>query len=880
MKKLLTILISILFNTLNFASHIKAGEILVRKDPSSSLKYTFDFILYYDLDNVSGPNGIPIDNITVSMGDGSPKKSINLSNQQTFNSQGILKATYTTTYTFSGAATYIVSFAEKFRIDDVLNMSNSAGTELYIESKIIINPFSGANISPILTYPPLDIANNGKIYVHNPGAYDPNGDSLHFELIPPKQSTNSDVNNYSSPANPSFGGVNTNGGPATLTINPKTGEIRWNTPGKTGYYNIAIRISEYRRGVLLGYIIRDMQIEVIKSPNDPPKIISKDSVCLEANYLSEINFTAKDTNLADRIIIDGLGSAFQGTNQPQFINLNNSVSNPYSGKLQWTPSCSLVQEQPYQIIIKATDEVAPSIQLSDVKTILAKVRGPRPIWNKIIKLPNNEVRLSWKNYSNNCSKNGIKLRIYRAECDSTLLFDPCKINKSISSNYKLIKELDYTDTAFIDNDNGNGLKNSVNYFYTIIAFFPESAKGVSYPSNIQKVSFNNFSILINSVNVVNQNTINLEWEYPDLTNTNPNYGLWIEQSTDSINFKTIYHEKDVSNLSLKSYTVNNLDLSKNTYYYRITYYANNDSTIKYSSAIGSSLNLKYTPLNSSVKLYWTGAIPFNILKIKLLNIKSNTIVDSTTTQKFFIINNLKACDTSEYAIITEQSYCTSSNGLVSTQSSYKLKVTPLVDSNIKFNITIKNNYCDISPCTLEIPLPVSDTIVWADLSKVICSKVVGYNIYFKSILENEFIKIGTTTDTFFINYNTITRVGCYIVKLVTLDNFNNATEFATSNELCINNDCYCFSLPNIITPNNDGLNDFLIPLKFPRFVKNLNFKIYNRWGTKIFETQNQAIKWDASNVESGVYFYEVNIEKYSLDGQNRDFQKGYVTVSK
>lgn len=67
-------------------------------------------------------------------------------------------------------------------------------------------------------------------------------------------------------------------------------------------------------------------------------------------------------------------------------------------------------------------------------------------------------------------------------------------------------------------------------------------------------------------------------------------------------------------------------------------------------------------------------------------------------------------------------------------------------------------------------------------------------------------------------------------------------------------------IPNIFTPNNDGLNDvFYIQAEY---VSNYNLDIYNRWGIKLKELSPQDSIWDGtyntSPVNDGVYFYTIN----------------------
>ena len=64
-------------------------------------------------------------------------------------------------------------------------------------------------------------------------------------------------------------------------------------------------------------------------------------------------------------------------------------------------------------------------------------------------------------------------------------------------------------------------------------------------------------------------------------------------------------------------------------------------------------------------------------------------------------------------------------------------------------------------------------------------------------------------------------------------------------------------VPTGFTPNNDGENDVL----FVRgvFIEELTFVIYDRWGDKVFETNNQEVGWDGTKngeaLPSGVFGY-------------------------
>lgn len=78
-------------------------------------------------------------------------------------------------------------------------------------------------------------------------------------------------------------------------------------------------------------------------------------------------------------------------------------------------------------------------------------------------------------------------------------------------------------------------------------------------------------------------------------------------------------------------------------------------------------------------------------------------------------------------------------------------------------------------------------------------------------------------------------------------------------------------LPNVFTPNGDGINDlFKIDMQYEIV------KIYNRWGNILFETTDRNLFWDGkntlgNNTSEGVYFYHIKMS----DGH---IKTGYVQL--
>jgi gliding motility-associated-like protein len=62
------------------------------------------------------------------------------------------------------------------------------------------------------------------------------------------------------------------------------------------------------------------------------------------------------------------------------------------------------------------------------------------------------------------------------------------------------------------------------------------------------------------------------------------------------------------------------------------------------------------------------------------------------------------------------------------------------------------------------------------------------------------------------------------------------------------------TVPNVITPNGDGINDVFEPQLEGEFFS-MEMEIFDRWGKRVYRQESkEALKWDASGVSDGVYF--------------------------
>lgn len=88
---------------------------------------------------------------------------------------------------------------------------------------------------------------------------------------------------------------------------------------------------------------------------------------------------------------------------------------------------------------------------------------------------------------------------------------------------------------------------------------------------------------------------------------------------------------------------------------------------------------------------------------------------------------------------------------------------------------------------------------------------------------------------------------------------------STTGEILVHKDCY-IDIPNVFTPNNDGVNDYFFPRQLlSSSVTRFRMQVFNRWGQVVFETdRTDGRGWDGgfngSPQPEGVYIYKLSVE--------------------
>ncbi|SES82865.1 DUF7948 domain-containing protein [Hymenobacter actinosclerus] len=107
-----------------------------------------------------------------------------------------------------------------------------------------------------------------------------------------------------------------------------------------------------------------------------------------------------------------------------------------------------------------------------------------------------------------------------------------------------------------------------------------------------------------------------------------------------------------------------------------------------------------------------------------------------------------------------------------------------------------------------------------------------------------------------------TQPGRYTVRLVA--RYANCTVETSFAPVIVNRTF----VPNIITPNRDKENQTFMPYFSCRTTQ---LSLYNRWGSKVYETADYHDDWQATGLPDGVYYYQLK----DADGRTA---KGWLTV--
>lgn len=351
-------------NTEAYASHAQGGDLTYTCLGGN--QYRLRLAFYRDCSGTNAPASVNIDissatcnqNLSVTLlpinGTGQDVTPICPSMTTVCNggnNPGVQEWIYEGNVTLPQACTdWVFSFTLCCRNAAINTILNPGGENIYIETHLN-SVAAPCNNSPTFSNIPVPFICSGQSYCFNHGAVDPDGDSLSYSLVTPATGPTTTVT-YISPYSASQPLLSS---PA-VSFNNITGDICMN-PTQIIVTVMAVRVEEWRNGIMIGSVVRDIQLHTISCTNNLPTITGINggnnfsaSVCAGNTLSFYVNSTDPDAGQNLMLTWNGAiaGATFTTSGGPL-----------PSGTFTWTPTAANISNTPYCFTITVTDDACP-----------------------------------------------------------------------------------------------------------------------------------------------------------------------------------------------------------------------------------------------------------------------------------------------------------------------------------------------------------------------------------------------------------------------------------------------------------------------------------------------------------------------------------------
>ncbi|MBK6840589.1 MAG: T9SS type A sorting domain-containing protein [Bacteroidetes bacterium] len=352
----------------SFASHAMGGEI--RYECNGGNQYTIYLQLFRDCSGINLADSQTIV-ITNSCGFSSPASMIvNLvGNPHPYSSIcdpgpntcfggsffGFARYDFSGTVTLPGACSdWTFSNTVVNRNASITTTAGGANDSMYIYS-MFNNLNSICDTAPLFYSSAASLFYTGMQSCYDHGVYDPEGDSLSFQLTTPRTGPSiADTVHYLS----GYSYTSPISSSSTVTFDSSSGRLCFNgTQVENSIF--AVIVSEYRNGVLIGQVERDIQLRLIQDPivNVAPTLSGIDGSAIfniAACPVVPVDFfvASYDSNATEDLFIywdQSIPSATWTYDQLAITNIDTAY-------FSWTPSLSDVSTTPHCFTISSHDD--------------------------------------------------------------------------------------------------------------------------------------------------------------------------------------------------------------------------------------------------------------------------------------------------------------------------------------------------------------------------------------------------------------------------------------------------------------------------------------------------------------------------------------------
>jgi gliding motility-associated-like protein len=842
------------------ATHNRAGEIIVCHQGG----FTYEATIITHCKR-SAPADRP--QLTINWGDGT-SSVLTRQNPQDTPLQDLRRNIYIGTHTYAGPGEFILSFEDPNRNANVENIPNSVDVPFAVMTKLVISPLGGNNCSPRFLNSPIQDACYCRPWIHNPAAYDPDGDSLSYEAVPCLGGGLQPILGYRYPNE--VAGCNGN----LYSIDPINGTIRWLNPGLQGEYNIAFRVYEWRRinGVVvnMGFVMRDMQVTVRTCSNRPPVIAALRDTCVTAGTFLAFQVQASDPDNGQALSLTALGQPLILANSPATF-LSPSPAQSVTGVFTWSTNCSHVRLQSYQMVFDAVDNDS-EVPLHDYRTMEITVVSPGPT-NPSAAPAGSSMLLNW---TPTICTNAIGYRIYRRVGSYGFVPAHCETGVPAYTGYSLIGSVSGSATASYT-DNGP-LVVGMRYCYMVVAVFADGAQ--SYASPEFCATLDRQVPVVTHVSVGQTSTTagvdTVRWSnaYDLDTIARPGpYLFKLYRGNGFASATSLIHTSALHPFLAHpdtAYVDAGIDTRSGPHAYRVELYGNGGADLIGTSSTASSVFISAIPDDEQVTVAWNAAVPWsNTLYEVYRDIGGTwTLVGSSATGSFTesgLANGVSYC----YRVRSTGAYSDPRIAAPLLNMSQELCAAPQDRTPPCPPTVVLGNDC-------EVPL---NTLTWNNPNESCADDTYRYNVYFATGFDADYQLIATIVgaeNTSFTHADGNSVAGCY--RITAIDTVGNESPFMAPQ--CGDN-CPSYELPNIFTPNGDRVNDRFIPFPY-RGVRSIDLQVFNRWGQAVFTTTDPDILWDGTlnnggdACPDGVYYYTCLVTFARLQGDEPVMLKGYV----
>lgn len=235
----------------------------------------------------------------------------------------------------------------------ITTVVNASSYNMYLEAHL--NNTIADDNSPVFSNVPIAFECIGQDNYFNHGGLDADGDSLVYSFYTPYDSPNVpvqyDIANGYSLTHPISS-------TPPISINSLTGDIFMH-PTAPEITIIAVRIEEYRNGVLIGSVIRDIQIYTIVCNNLLP-VASGINGTTDFNYSACIGDTiCFDIFTSDLDLGDSLTTFWNHGIPAATFTIDSNLQHPII-HFCWLPTMADLRPQPYYFVVTVRDDACPT----------------------------------------------------------------------------------------------------------------------------------------------------------------------------------------------------------------------------------------------------------------------------------------------------------------------------------------------------------------------------------------------------------------------------------------------------------------------------------------------------------------------------------------